>query len=315
MESTIAIDIGASRMRAASYTFNSTEPILYNQISTRSEGLAIEDRLVNLIDSVWPEDYKVDAIAAACPGPMDPINGIIISPPNIPEWRYFPLQEFLTNKYDLPVALNNDANLAALGEWSFGAGKGFSDLIYLTISTGIGGGIILNDRLFMGASGFAGEIGHITLLHNGPLCSCGQTGHLEAIASGPSIVRWVKSKLEDESLKEHFPDGDLTARHISDAAEEGNQLAMAAYERAGKYIGLAVANLLHIFDIPIFIIGGGVSKAGDLLFSPIRQSVEESVISDIYLEGLKILPAALGDDSGIKGALVLSREIADQNSN
>jgi len=315
MESTIAIDIGASRMRAASYTFNSTEPILYNQISTRSEGLAIEDRLVNLIDSVWPEDYQVHSIAAACPGPMDPINGIIISPPNIPEWRYFPLHEFLTNKYALPVALNNDANLAALGEWSFGAGKGFSDLIYLTISTGIGGGIILNNRLFMGASGFAGEIGHITLLYNGPVCSCGQTGHLEAISSGPSIVRWVKSKLEDESLKEHFPDGELTARHISDAAEEGNQLAIAAYERAGKYIGLAIANLLHIFDIPIFIIGGGVSKAGDLLFSPIRQSVEESVISDIYLEGLKILPAALGDDSGIKGALVLSREIADQSSN
>jgi len=315
MESTIAIDIGASRMRAASYTFNSTEPILYNQISTRSEGLAIEDRLVNLIDSVWPEDYQVHSIAAACPGPMDPINGIIISPPNIPEWRYFPLHEFLTNKYNLPVALNNDANLAALGEWSFGAGKGFNDLIYLTISTGIGGGIILNNRLFMGASGFAGEIGHITLLYNGPVCSCGQTGHLEAISSGPSIVRWVKSKLEDESLKEHFPDGELTARHISDAAEEGNQLAIAAYERAGKYIGLAIANLLHIFDIPIFIIGGGVSKAGDLLFSPIRQSAEESVISDIYLEGLKILPAALGDDSGIKGALVLSREIADQNSN
>lgn len=314
MESTIAIDIGASRMRAASYTFNNTEPILYNQISTRSEGLAIEDRLVNLIDSVWPEDYQVHSIAAACPGPMDPINGIIISPPNIPEWRYYPLHEFLTNKYDLPVALNNDANLAALGEWSFGAGKGFSDLIYLTISTGIGGGIILNDRLFMGSSGFAGEIGHITLLHNGPLCSCGKTGHLEAIASGPSIVRWVKSKLEDESLKEHFPDGELTARHISDAAEEGNQLAIAAYERAGKYIGLAIANLLHIFDIPTFIIGGGVSKAGDLLFSPIRQSVEDSVISDIYLEGLKILPAALGDDSGIKGALVLSREIADQSS-
>lgn len=313
MESTIAIDIGASRMRAASYTSNSTEPIQYNQISTRSEGLAIEDRLVNLIESVWPDDYQVCSIAAACPGPMDPINGIIISPPNIPEWRYFPLHDFLTNTFDLPVALNNDANLAALGEWYFGAGKGHSDLIYLTISTGIGGGIILNDRLFIGSSGFAAEIGHTTLLHNGPVCSCGKTGHLEAIASGPSIVRWVKSKLEDESLKEHFPAGELTAKHISEAAEEGNQLAIAAYERAGKYIGLAIADLLHIFDIPTFIIGGGVSKAGDLLFTPIRKSVAEAVISDIYLEKLQILPAALGDDSGIKGALVLSRDIADLN--
>ncbi|MEJ2449024.1 MAG: ROK family protein [Anaerolineales bacterium] len=312
MESTIAIDIGASRMRAASYTFTSTEPIQYKQISTRSEGLAIEDRLVNLIESVWPDDYQVQSIAAACPGPMDPINGIIISPPNIPEWRYFPLHDFLSNTFNVPVALNNDANLAALGEWYFGAGKGCSDLIYLTISTGIGGGIILNDRLFIGASGFAAEIGHTTLLHNGPVCSCGKTGHLEAIASGPSIVRWVKSKLEDESLKEHFPAGELTAKRISDAAEEGNQLAIAAYERAGKYIGLAIADLLHIFDIPTFIIGGGVSNAGDLIFDPIRKSVEESVISDIYLENLRIVPAALGDDSGIKGALVLSRDIADQ---
>jgi glucokinase len=314
MESTIAIDIGASRMRAASYTLSSTEPILYNQIATRSEGLPIEDRLVNLIESVWPEDYQVTALAAACPGPMDPINGIIISPPNIPEWRYFPLQEYLGNTFNLPVSLNNDANLAALGEWSFGAGRGFSDLIYLTVSTGIGGGIILNNRLFVGASGFAAEIGHTTLLYKGPVCSCGKTGHLEAIASGPSIVRWVRSKLEDESLKEHFPAGELTAKLISDAAEKGNQLAIAAYERAGKYIGLAIADLLHIFDIPTFIIGGGVSKAGDLLFDPIRQSVTESVISDVYLEGLQILPAALGDDSGIKGALVLSREIAAQAS-
>jgi glucokinase len=243
---------------------------------------------------------------------MDPINGIIISPPNIPEWRYFPLHEHLSTTFDLPIALNNDANLAALGEWHFGAGRGYSDLIYLTISTGIGGGIILNNKLFMGSSGFAAEIGHTTLLYNGPECSCGQTGHLEAMASGPSIVRWVKSKLEDESLKEHFPAGELTAKHISDAAEEGNQLAIAAYERAGKYIGLAIADLLHIFDIPTIIIGGGVSRAGNLLFDPIRKSVEKSVLSDIYLENLQILPAALEDDSGLMGALVLSREIASQ---
>jgi glucokinase len=314
MNSTIAIDIGASRMRAASYTFNSTEPIKYNQIETRSEGMSIEDRLVNLIESVWPEDYQIISIAAACPGPMDPINGIIISPPNIPEWHYFTLQEYLESTFEVPASLNNDANLAALGEWSFGAGKGHSDLIYLTISTGIGGGIILNDQLFMGKSGYAGEIGHTTLIHKGPLCTCGQTGHLEAIASGPSIVRWIKSQLEDESLREHFPEGDLTAKLISDAAENGNQLALAAYERAGKYIGIAIANLLHIFNINTFILGGGVSRAGDMLFEPIRQSVRDAVLSDVYLENLQVIPAALDDDSGLMGALVLSREIANRNN-
>lgn len=310
MKSTIAIDIGASRMRAASYTFQSSEPILYNQIPTRSEGMPIEDRLVNLIDSVISEDYKVTAMAAASPGPMDPINGIIIEPPNIPEWKYFPLQEFLENTFNVPVAINNDANLAAYGEWYFGAGKGISNLIYLTISTGIGGGIIIDNKLLIGSAGFAGEFGHTTLLHQGPECSCGKFGHLEAFSSGPSIVRWVKSKLEDESVKEHFPEGDLNAKLISDAAENGNELAIAAYERAGKYIGLAIADLLHVFNPERVIIGGGVSRAGDLLFDPIRRSVKEYVISEVYLNNMEIVPAALGDDSGLMGALVLSRELA-----
>lgn len=314
MNSTIAIDIGASKMRAASYTTKSAEPIAYNQITTRSEGMPIEDRLVNLIESVWPADYKVQAMAAACPGPLDPINGIVISSPNLPEWNYFPLQEYLSSKFSLPVSLNNDANLAAYGEWYFGAGKGWSDLIYLTISTGVGGGIILNNQLYTGAGGFAAELGHTTVIHQGPLCSCGQTGHLEAMASGPSIVRWVKSKLEDESLKEHFPEGELDAKLISDAAVNGNELAIAAYERAGKYIGIAIADFLHIFNIKLVVIGGGVSLAGDLLFKPIRKSVEESVMSEVYLDGLQIEPASLGDNSGLMGALVLSREIVSGSS-
>ena len=314
MTSTIAIDIGASKMRAASYTLKSPEPIAYNQISTRSEGMPIEDRLINLIDSVWPADYKVLSIGAACPGPMDPINGIIVSPPNIPEWNYFPMQEYLNTKYEIPVSLNNDATLAAYGEWKFGAGKGYSDFLYLTISTGIGGGIVLNNELYIGSAGFAAELGHTTVKHQGSVCSCGQTGHLEAIASGPSIVRWVKSKLEDESLKEHFPEGELNAKLVSDAAENGNELAVAAYERAGKYIGIALADFLHIFNIKTIIIGGGVSRAGEILFDPIRKSIEESVISEVYLEGLEIFPAALGDDSGLMGALLLSREIVPNTS-
>jgi glucokinase len=308
MDATIAIDIGASRMRAASYPIKETEQILYNQISTRSDGMTIEDRLINLIDSVIPENFEIKAIAAACPGPMDPLNGIIIEPPNLPEWKYFPLQEYLENKYNLPVSINNDANLAAYGELFFGAGKGCSNLIYLTISTGIGGGIILNNQIYMGAAGFAGEIGHTTIAFQGPECSCGQTGHLEAFASGPSIVRWVKSRLEDESLAEHFPKGELTAKLVSDAAEEGNELAKAAYERAGKYIALAIADILHIFNPEKIIIGGGVSRAGPLLLDPIRQFLADFVISDVYLENLEIVPAALDDNSGLMGALVLSRD-------
>lgn len=312
MKSTIAIDIGASKMRAASYSLSSTEPLMYNQIPTRSDGIPIEDRLVTLIESVWPEDHQVLSIAAACPGPMDPINGIIVAPPNIPEWQYFPLQEFLQTTFNIPTAINNDGNLAAYGEWHFGAGQDTNDLIYLTISTGVGAGIILDNKLFIGSNGFGAEIGHTTLDPEGPDCSCGQKGHLEAFASGPSIVRWVKAQLADESLKEHFPEGELTAKLVSDAAETGNELAVAAYERAGKYIGMAITDLLHVFNVSKIIIGGGVSMAGALLFDPIRDYVQEYSMSDIYLEGLDIIPAALGDDCGLMGALVLSREIADR---
>ena len=204
MDSTIAIDIGASRMRAGSYTTDNNEAIKYNQIPTRSDGIPIEDRLINLIDSVWPEDYPVVSIAAACPGPLDPNNGIIIEPPNIPEWKYFPLQDHLDSIYKIPIAINNDANLAAYGEWFFGAGKGFSDLIYFTISTGVGGGVIIDNKLLSGTGGFAGELGHMTVISEGPECSCGKFGHLESIASGPAIVRWVKSRLKDEDILAHF---------------------------------------------------------------------------------------------------------------
>jgi glucokinase len=313
MNSTIAIDIGASRMRAASFPTESIDRILYNQISTKSNGLPTEDRLINLIESVWPEDLDVLSIGVACPGPLDPINGIVINPPNIPEWNYFPLQEFLHDKFNIPIAINNDANLAAYGEYKFGAGKGYSNLIYLTISTGVGGGIIIDDKIFIGSSGFAGEIGHTTVVYQGADCSCGQKGHLESYSSGPSIVKWFKSRHDDATLQEQFPEGEINAKVISNAAENGDELAIAAYERAGRYIGLAIADLLHIFNPSLVIIGGGVSRAGDLLFTPIRKSVEEFVISEVYLGDLKIVPAELGDDSGLLGALVLSREIAENH--
>jgi glucokinase len=311
MKSTIAIDIGGTRMRAASFPTESTERILYNQIPTRPDGLPLEERLINLIESIWPEDIDVLSIAAACPGPLDPINGIVINPPNIPEWTSFPLQEFLQNHFNIPAAINNDANLAAYGEHTFGAGRGHSNLIYLTISTGIGGGIIVDNKLLIGTNGLAGEIGHTTIVHQGALCSCGQQGHLEAYSSGPSIVKWFKSQLNKSENQENSPGNELDAKMIAIAAENGDELAIGAYERAGRYIGLAIADLLHIFNPSLVVIGGGVSRAGDLLFAPIHRSVKDHLISEAYLNNLEIVPALLGDDSGLMGALELSRGIVD----
>ncbi len=308
MKSYLAIDIGGTNMRAASYPEDGQDALKYNRISTRSEGMNIEDRLIHLIETIWPEDADPCAVGIACPGPLDSDNGIVIQPPNIPEWEYFPLEEFLEDKLSLPVVIEKDANLAAFGEWQFGAGQGYHHLIYLTISTGVGGGIIINDQLLLGSHGFAGEIGHITVSPEGPECSCGRKGHLEAYSSGPSIVRWVSSQLEDEKLQDIFPEVELTAKILQEAAEQGNQLARAAFERAGRHIGFVLADLLHIFNPEIIVIGGGVSKAGDVLFAAIRETVASSVLSQAFLDEFQIVPAALGDNSGLLGALAFARK-------
>ena len=148
------------------------------------------DRLTALIDSVWP-DEPVDILCAAVPGPLNPYTGIIIETPNIPAWKNYPLAELLSKKYNVPAYIGNDANLAVLGEWLYGAGKGHHDIVYLTISTGIGGGVICGDKLIEGFRGMATELGHITVIPDGPVCSCGVHGHLEAVASGPAIAKYV----------------------------------------------------------------------------------------------------------------------------
>ncbi len=309
MKSNIAVDVGSSNMRAASFIPGSPEAIQSNRIQTRSEGMSVEDRLLNLIETVIPENYPPASIGVASPGPLDPINGIVIEPPAIPEWRYFPLQEYLENHFSVPVRINTDANLAALGEWSFGAGKGFSNLIYIAVSTGIGGGIIVENSLLRGSSGFSNEIGHLMVDPDGPKCTCGIHGHLESLSSGPAMVRWVMAQLSDDKIDNLFQSENLNPKDLEDAAASGNQLAFAAYERSGRYLGIAIADLIHIFNPEIVLIGGGISNAGELLLKPIRESVAKHLISSAYLDNLVISQAELGDKSGLLGALVLAREI------
>lgn len=309
MKTTIAVDIGGTHIRAASYALDSQSAVKIQRTTTRGNNQKIEDRLTELIQSVWPEDSQVLAVAAASPGPLNPKTGTVLSSPNIPEWREFPLQAYIENHFQVPVQIGNDANLAALGEWKYGAGVGKENLVYLTISTGIGGGVISDGELLVGISGLAGELGHITVLPGGPMCGCGQRGHLEAVASGPSITRWVREQLEDRADSSLNLENSLTSKIIAEAARGGDPLALSAFLRAGTFIGHAIADFLHIFNPSVVIIGGGVSKAGNLLLDPIRSAVPERLMSPAYLEGVQIIPAALGDDVGLMGALALSREM------
>ncbi len=301
MSAIIAIDIGGTQLRAAVYPQNSTVPIKVQRAPSRGMEDGVFERLTALIDSIWP-DEPVDIICAAVPGPLNPYTGIIIETPNIPAWTNYPLADLLAKKYNVPAFIGNDANLAVLGEWLYGAGQGHHDIVYLTISTGIGGGVICGDKLIEGCRGMATELGHITVLPDGPVCSCGVKGHLEAVASGTAIAKYVSDQIA-AGRKSSLGSGVLTARQISEAAGQGDELAKAAFVRAGEFIGQATADYLHMFNPSIVIFGGGVSFSGALLLDPLKDSMRRHVMDESYLDGLVVTTAKLGDDAGLLGSL------------
>lgn len=305
MGTIIAVDIGGTHMRAAVYEPDNPQPIKHQRVQTHTEEPGVYGRMESLIASIWPGE--VIAIGVASPGPLDPHTGYVLKTPNISEWTNFPVGPNLSQRFHVPVFLDNDANLAALGEWKFGAGRGHHDVLYLTVSTGVGGGVIADDHLLQGYHGLATELGHTTIDPDGPLCSCGFPGHLESFSSGPAIVRYVLSELQAGARSSMRLGDPLTARVIADAAVHGDALAVSAYRRAGEYLGIGVANFLCSFDPSIVIFGGGVSQVGPLLFDPFHASLRKRVFHPRYLEGLKIEMAALGDDAGLLGALALAQ--------
>ncbi len=307
MGTIVAVDIGGTHLRAALYGLDHTQPISHERVQTHAEEPGVYERMEKLIASIWPKDDKVEAIGIASPGPLDPYTGYILRTPNIKEWENFPLGPRLAKRFNVPAFLDNDANLAALGEWKFGAGRGHHHVLYLTISTGVGGGVIANDRLLQGYHGLATELGHTIVDPDGPLCSCGFAGHLEAFSSGPAIVKYVQQELQRGAKSGLKLDAALSARVIADAAIHGDALAASAYRRSGEYLGIAVANFLHAFDPSIVIFGGGVSQVGPLLFDSFHASLKRRVFHPRYLEDLKIEMAALGDDAGLLGALALAQ--------
>lgn len=306
MSLTVAVDIGGTQIRAATFETSSIIPVKHHKTRTRATEPGVFDRLVQTVESVWVEG-KVSAIGIASPGPLDPHTGIILDTPNIPEWVNFPVGAKLRQRFNVPVYLDNDANMAGLAEWQYGAGKGHNNMMFFTISTGIGGGVVSEGRLVQGYRGMAAEVGHMVIDPDGPVCGCGHCGHLEAFASGTAIARYVNEQLEAGQNSSLQAPPEVTSAQIAEAALKGDRLAIAAFERAGYYLGIGIANYLAIFDPSILIFGGGVSQAGDLLFKPFRASLEKHIFHPHYLDNLLITKAALGDDAGLLGALALAR--------
>jgi glucokinase len=307
----IVADVGGTHIRTACFPAKSQKPSIVKRINTKGPD-SPHDRLINLLADTFPKDGEVAAITIAAPGPTDPFEGMVLEAPNIPSWKNLPLKKILQDKFNVPVAIGNDANLAALGEWRFGAGVGHKNVIYITVSTGIGGGVIIDNQLLLGTRGLAAELGHVTVIPDGPLCSCGQRGHLEAVASGPSITRWVQQELDQGIPSSLAGKQSITAVDVSSAAAQGDELASAALARGATYLGIAVADYLHIFNPSVVIIGGGVSQSGEAFFAPLRAAMNEHVISKQYLENLTLNKAVLGDDVGLMGALALALNLDEQ---
>jgi glucokinase len=306
MQTIISLDIGGTQLRAAVYQDDQREAVTQKRIKTNANEPDTFGRLLKLIEDILPADGKADAIGASVPGPVDPKTGAIMFTPNIKEWRDFPFAAKLMKNFGFPVYLDNDANLAGLAEWKFGAARGHHNVLYLTVSTGVGGGVIINDRLLQGSHGLAAELGHTIVQADGPLCGCGQRGHLEAFSSGTGIERFVADQLKAGRESTLRADKRNSARDISEAASQGDALSIEAYQVAGKYLGIGVANFLHIFNPSVVVFGGGVSQSGPLLFDSFDASLKEHVIHPRYLEGLVIARAELGDDSGLLGARALA---------
>jgi glucokinase len=309
----IALDIGGTTLRAACYSPDNLTPAHLRKIPAQPAGPDTLPNIIELVRSVWPAGQTIAGIGVAAPGPVDPYAGVVLIAPSLPGWENLPLRQILSEALGTPVYVGNDANVAALGEWVYGAGQGHQDLIYLTISTGIGGGIIANGQLLLGANGLAGELGHVTVLPDGPLCSCGRRGHLEALASGPSIARWVEEQLQQGTSSGLPRAAHLSARQIALAAQAGDSLAGAAFERAGAFLGEALAIFINIFNPSAVILGGGVALSGELLFAPIRKILKRQVYSHHFLDKLKLTSAALGDEAGLLGALALAQGLAEKS--
>lgn len=313
----ISVDIGGTQIRAA---LSDREGNIIHRVARPTlaeEGPEpVIGRIKEAIRQAAGEHLgEVQAIGIATAGPLDPWEGVIIKAPNLPGWHQVPLKAIVEEEFGLPTYVGNDANLAALAEQRFGAGKGARDLIYITHSTGIGGGIIVDGRLLLGCKGLGAEVGHITLDIDGPRCGCGSIGCLEAMAAGPAIARNAVQAIEAgrETIIPDLVDGDLSrisAKEVNEAAQQGDPLGIELIRQAGELLGIGLVSLIHLFNPEIIVIGGGVSKAGDLLFEAVRKTVRARCMAEDYWRDTPIIPAALGDDVGLRGgiALVLSQE-------
>lgn len=310
--SVLGIDIGGTKL-AAGIVDTDGKMLMRREVPTVArEGLEpVLGRIValgqDLLAHAAAKKESVQRIGIGCAGPVDIRAGKVFNPPNLPGWTEVPLVHHIETALVLPAVLENDANAAALAEFRYGAGKGARSLVYLTVSTGIGGGIVLDGKVWHGLKDAAGEIGHMTVCPDGPVCGCGNRGCLEAMASGPSIARRARQAASSERPTRLREIPQPTSADVVALAREGDAIAREVWDETVQYLAIGVAAVITILAPERVVLGGGVTKAGHILFEPLRAEVRRRV-KLVPVASVPILPAALGSDVGILGAAAVAMD-------
>ena len=316
----VGIDLGGTNIAAGVMPTDGTREIAMRMVPTHAEegAEAVVGRIASLIEDVIAQTQRETGaersdflgVGIGSPGPLDRVRGVVIVTPNL-GWKDFPLRDEVAMRVNMPATLDNDANCATLGEWWCGAAKGGRNVVGLTIGTGIGGGLILEGKLYHGASDVAGEIGHTTIDSTGRRCKCGNYGCLEAYTSGPAIAERAREILEgdDDSILPSLVGGDLkliTAQTVFEGAKRSDRVATEVVRDTAHFLGVGVSNLLNIFNPDTFVIAGGVTQAGDLLFDPLRAEVRRRAFKPA-VDACRIVAGALPLSAGVVGAVATFR--------
>ena len=315
MGHTIGVDIGGTKV-AGGVVDESGQILARARVDTPAKDAeAAEDAIVAVVERLRG-DFDIDAVGLGIAGFVDESRSRVYFAPNLPDWHNEPVRDDVSRRVGLPVVVENDANAAAWGENRFGAGRDETDLVCVTVGTGIGGGIIIEDRLYRGRYGIGGEIGHMQVVADGRLCGCGQRGCWEQYASGNALVREARERAAESRSEAavllRMGDGTpemITGRHVTEAARLGDEVALAAFATVGRWLGQGLADLVAILDPGRFIIGGGVSEAGELVLEPAREGFELLLTGRDVRPVAQVVLAELGNDAGLVGAADLARLI------
>ncbi len=315
MAKRIGIDVGGTNVKIALVDDNGK--IIYsNSVPTYAKmGYEytvnnIKQAIRDLMKETNTTPTDIEGIGFDFPGQVDCKTGVVKLAPNIPGWVNVPIAQMIEDEFHIPTRIDNDVRCAALGELKFGAGRGCENFICITVGTGIGSGIVINGKVVRGATNAAGELGHIKLqMNGGPICGCGDTGCLEAFASGPAIVAMAQdyikggksTKFREMAAAEG---GEITPYMVAKAAEEGDPVAKRIFEIVGEYIGIGLTSVINLLNPERVIIGGGVAESGELLLGPIRKTIKERAMV-VAGNAVEIVPAQLGNSAGVIGASML----------